>query len=69
MNDRSLIGTPESCLPFISKLVKAGINEVACLIDFVQDVDRVINALSYLKQLKDKSSTSRLETAVAVNGS
>ena len=69
MNGRSLIGTPESCLPFISKLVQAGINEVACLIDFVQDVDRVINALSYLKQLKDKSSTSRLETAVAVNGS
>ena len=39
MNDRSLIGTPESCLPFIQKLAKVGITEIACLIDFVQDFE------------------------------
>ncbi|MEM0981170.1 MAG: LLM class flavin-dependent oxidoreductase [Cyanobacteria bacterium P01_H01_bin.58] len=63
MNDRSLIGTPESCLPFIEKLDKVGITEIACLIDFVQDFESVMNALPYLGQLKEISSTNQLETA------
>lgn len=53
MKDRSLIGTPQSCLPFIDKLAQAGIDEIACLIDFVQDFDSVMNALPYLKKLRD----------------
>ena len=52
MNGRSLIGTPTSCLPFVEKLDKAGVNEIACLIDFIQDVDLVIESLNYLKQLR-----------------
>ena len=50
---RSLIGTPESCQPFIQELHQAGVNEVACLIDFVQDFDAVMGALPYLNQLKE----------------
>lgn len=64
MNDRSLIGTPESCLSFIRRLAQAGITEIACLIDFVQDFDGVMNALPYLRQLKEKSSINQLETAM-----
>ena len=65
MNDRSLIGTPESCLPFIQKLTQAGITEVACLIDFVQDFDVVMSALPYLKQLKDNCAIHLSATAMA----
>ncbi|MEM8546399.1 MAG: LLM class flavin-dependent oxidoreductase [Cyanobacteria bacterium P01_H01_bin.119] len=65
MNDRSLIGTPESCLPFIEKLAQAGITEVACLIDFVQDFDHVMQALPYLQQLKDNCVTPLSETTMA----
>uniref|UniRef100_UPI00263708E5 MupA/Atu3671 family FMN-dependent luciferase-like monooxygenase n=1 Tax=Acaryochloris sp. IP29b_bin.137 TaxID=2969217 RepID=UPI00263708E5 len=52
MKGRSLIGTPESCQPFIQKLHQAGVNEIACLIDFVQDFDAVMSALPYLNQLR-----------------
>jgi len=51
---RSLIGTPESCKPFIQQLTDAGVNEVACLIDFVQDFDSVMRSLPYLAQLKQR---------------
>jgi len=64
MNDRSLIGTPESCLPFIQKLAKVGITEIACLIDFVQDFDRVMQALPYLKRLKDNCVIPLSETVM-----
>lgn len=63
MNDRSLIGTPQTCLPFVQKLAQVGITEVACLIDFVQDFDRVMQALPYLKQLKDNCAIHQQETA------
>ncbi len=65
MNDRSLIGTPDSCLPFMQKLTQVGITEVACLIDFVQDFDVVMNALPYLKQLKDNCAIHLSATAMA----
>ncbi|MEO0935832.1 MAG: LLM class flavin-dependent oxidoreductase, partial [Cyanobacteria bacterium J06641_2] len=53
MKGRSLIGTPESCRSLIDELEKAGVNEVACLIDFVQDFDYVMESLPYLSKLKD----------------
>ena len=52
INGRSLIGTPTSCLPFIQELDKAGVDEIACLIDFVQNVDLVMESLNYVKQLR-----------------
>jgi natural product biosynthesis luciferase-like monooxygenase protein len=58
MKDRSLIGTPESCLPFVNSLQAAGVDEVACLIDFLQDVDQVMGSLPYIKQLKDACETN-----------
>lgn len=53
MKSRSLIGTPESCRSFVDEIQHAGVDEIACLIDFVQDVDYVMASLPYLKQLKD----------------
>ena len=37
MNGRSLIGSPETCRPDVDALAEAGVDEIACLIDFVQD--------------------------------
>lgn len=59
MKGRSLIGTPESCLPFVEQIRAAGIDEIACLIDFVQDYDLVMASLPFVSQLKvmqDKKS-------------
>jgi len=52
MNRRSLIGTAETCLPFVREMESLGIDEVCCLIDFVQDYDLVMSALPYLESLK-----------------
>ncbi|MEL6555399.1 MAG: LLM class flavin-dependent oxidoreductase [Cyanobacteria bacterium J06621_11] len=51
---RSLIGTPESCQPFVQQLTDAGVDEVACLIDFVQDFESVMQSLPYLAKLKQR---------------
>jgi natural product biosynthesis luciferase-like monooxygenase protein/FkbM family methyltransferase len=47
-----LFGTPETCLQMIDRLKRAGVDEVACLIDFGVDVDSVISNLTYLDQLR-----------------
>jgi alkanesulfonate monooxygenase SsuD/methylene tetrahydromethanopterin reductase-like flavin-dependent oxidoreductase (luciferase family) len=51
MNGRSLIGTPESCRPLVKSLAEAGVNEIACLIDFVQDYDLVMTGLPHIAAL------------------
>jgi natural product biosynthesis luciferase-like monooxygenase protein len=51
MNGRSLIGTPESCRPLVKSLAEAGVNEIACLIDFVQDYDLVMKGLPHIAAL------------------
>ena len=50
-----LFGTPETCLKMIDRLKLAGVDEVACLIDFGVDVESVISNLSYLDQLRERS--------------
>lgn len=54
MKGRSIIGTPTSCLPFLQQIEQAGINEIACLIDFVPSYKSVMESLIYLKQLREK---------------
>lgn len=48
---RSLIGTPESVGETVDALAGAGIDEIACLIDFVQDYDLVMGGLPHLAKL------------------
>ncbi|NJL61679.1 MAG: LLM class flavin-dependent oxidoreductase [Methylacidiphilales bacterium] len=54
MKGRSLIGTPESCRPFVEQIRNAGIDEIACLIDFVQDYDLVMASLPFVSQLQQQ---------------
>jgi natural product biosynthesis luciferase-like monooxygenase protein len=51
MKGRSLIGTAESCAPLVEAMAAAGVDEIACLIDFVQDYDLVMGGLRYLADL------------------
>jgi len=51
----ALFGTVDSCRPFISELAKAGIDEIACLIDFGLPNDVVLAGLSHIAQLAGDS--------------
>jgi natural product biosynthesis luciferase-like monooxygenase protein/FkbM family methyltransferase len=54
-----LFGTPESCLQMIDRLKRAGVDEVACLIDFGVDVESVISNLTYLDKLRQRSNVKQ----------
>ncbi|MCC5667840.1 LLM class flavin-dependent oxidoreductase [Nostoc sp. CHAB 5784] len=54
MKGRSLIGTPDSCRPFVEQIRAAGVDEIACLIDFVQDYDLVMDSLPFVSQLRQQ---------------
>ena len=51
-----LFGTPDTCLLMIDKLKAAGIDEIACLIDFGVDADSVMSSLDYLNLMKEASN-------------
>lgn len=54
----SLFGTPESCLKMIEKAIGAGVDEIACLIDFGVDDELVLSGLESIKSLKNSLSDS-----------
>ena len=60
-NQNALFGTASSCLETVEHLQDAGVNELACLIDFGIDTDCVLNGLVHLDALRaqySKASTS-----------
>lgn len=50
-NTSALIGTPERCLPMVQRLQDAGVNEIACLVDFGIATDTVLAHLHDLRRL------------------
>jgi len=65
MKGRSLIGTPEGCRKTVDELAAAGVDEIACLIDFVQDYDLVMEGLPHLTRLAQAYDTPRVPAAMA----
>ena len=53
LGDRSLLGTPESCIKLGHQLIEIGVNELACLIDFGPDPDVIMAGLPLLAQIND----------------
>ena len=53
LNGRSLIGSPDSLRPLVQAYAEAGVDEIACLVDFHPSSGAVLESLEYLKQLKD----------------
>jgi amino acid adenylation domain-containing protein/natural product biosynthesis luciferase-like monooxygenase protein len=52
----SFIGTPETCLSVATQLQSIGIDEIACLIDWI-DGESALNGLPHLKRLYDLART------------
>ncbi len=48
----SLMGTRSSCRTMIEQLSAIGVNEIACLIDFLDDDAAVLNGVKELVHLK-----------------
>jgi natural product biosynthesis luciferase-like monooxygenase protein len=49
-----LLGTPDKCEALVEDLVDAGVDEVACLVDFGLPGDVVKDGLHHLSELKDR---------------
>jgi natural product biosynthesis luciferase-like monooxygenase protein len=50
---RALFGTPEGCLEMTQRLRAAGVDEVACLLDFGPGSEAVLSHLPHLEALRD----------------
>lgn len=63
----SLFGTPERCLDLVAELKAAGVDEIACLIDFGIAPELVLQHLPDLKRLMDasKGAVSSVRASVA----
>ncbi len=63
----SLFGTPEHCLDLVAQIKSAGVDEIACLIDFGIAPELVLEHLPDLKRLMDasKGAVSSVRASVA----
>jgi natural product biosynthesis luciferase-like monooxygenase protein/amino acid adenylation domain-containing protein len=52
----ALLGTPERCLPLLQAIRRAGVDEIACLIDFGVEPELVLQSLSRLVRLRNMLS-------------
>lgn len=55
----TLLGAPEKCARLIDALVDAGVDEVACLVDFGVDADSVLASLTRLDELRARYATKK----------
>lgn len=54
LRHRSLLGTPDGCVDLVKQLAGAGVQEIACLIDFGPSSQAVLDSLPKLNQLKSR---------------
>lgn len=52
VSQRALIGTPDSCFALVESLARAGVDEVACLLDFGPPVELALANLEHLDRLR-----------------
>lgn len=64
-NYASLLGTPEKCAALIEQLVSAGVNDLACLLDFGLDYETTMEGLHRLAALRESLQP---QAAVAAQG-
>jgi alkanesulfonate monooxygenase SsuD/methylene tetrahydromethanopterin reductase-like flavin-dependent oxidoreductase (luciferase family) len=48
----ALFGTPASCEPLVRQLEEIGVDEIACLIDFLDDAEAILASLDHLDVLR-----------------
>ena len=59
----SLMGTPEKCQRLTWLLQEIGVDEIACLIDFLDDYEAVMSSMNYLAQLRQSFSATSVRNA------
>jgi natural product biosynthesis luciferase-like monooxygenase protein len=52
LGSRVLFGTPQSCLPLVRQLRAAGVDEIACQVDFGVSTDVILQNLPHLDRLR-----------------
>ena len=57
-----LVGTVESCVRKVQRLRQAGVNEIACLIDFMPNEHEILEMLEALDRLRLESAAHSLAT-------
>jgi natural product biosynthesis luciferase-like monooxygenase protein len=60
----ALMGTPESCRGLLSDLEEAEVDEIACLIDFIDDDNAVLESLNLVAKLRNSLATAKARTSV-----
>jgi alkanesulfonate monooxygenase SsuD/methylene tetrahydromethanopterin reductase-like flavin-dependent oxidoreductase (luciferase family) len=60
----SLMGPPARCLRTVERLEEIGVDEIACLIDFVDDPEAVLESLGYLCELCAACAASRASSSL-----
>lgn len=51
-NNSSMLGTPEKCAAMVERAAAAGVNDIACLVDFGIDFDSTMESLGHLAELR-----------------
>lgn len=59
----ALMGNPAGCKRLIWRLKEIGVDEIACLIDFLDDTDAILESLHYLNELRAAFSSDHLADA------
>jgi natural product biosynthesis luciferase-like monooxygenase protein len=57
LRQRSLMGTPESCVGLVTRLAQVGVQEVACLLDFGPLPHAILASLPKLRKLMEHFQT------------
>jgi len=52
----ALMGSPADCLPLVHDFQAIGVDEIACLIDFLDGVEDILESLGYLNELRQISA-------------
>lgn len=56
----ALMGTPAGCKELLWQLESIGVNEIACLIDFLDDREAILQSLEYVDKLRESFSAEAL---------
>lgn len=58
----ALIGSPDSCRPIVESLIDAGVDEIACFVDFGVPTDLALQGLPQLNELRKRWASGSSKT-------
>jgi len=62
-NNSGLFGTPAQCMERVAEVAAAGVDEIACLLDFGLPAETVVEHLPHLRKVKEASDVQSSEDA------